>query len=409
MSRAAPTTESCSTAVTLRYEFQVRVQNPAGRSLEVATDFLLLTTERKVNDYGLMQARFASDHQIVAHLQPGNLLSMWWRAPEYGIGWRQEWLGIVYDLEIATDDQGITTATVTAASPLVLLAEVKIARYAGVTGQTVFLNTAAETIMHTLVRQNRGGLAKVVNARLLDGPLPIVAAEVDQGRGTVVKRWSCAHKTLLENLQALAPIAAADFDVIRSGGGWFFRFYPGQRGQDRTSGRGRVQFGVSDGTMQRPSFRQRNLGVATVAVVLGEGQGVARSVAIAYHPTLYSATEHREMIVDARNETGATADELADLGLARLLEQTAEPALAYRVVQLPDVHYGLAYEVGDLITARYMDTVYQQQVTSAAISVRGNGPPAFDISVGGYLTNEEQRLARINALQTRLESLETQE
>lgn len=398
------------------YEFQIRIANKSGVPKATITDFTYASCETRVNDLGLFVFSLPLEYGVHTRLEPLDVVSFWWRNRSIGIEWRREWIGIFYDLEIQPDSSGVYYMTAHCASGEVLLDEARVAYPAGVEGRSAFHGLPAETIMRSIVYYNAGAGAEQFDGRLVSFPSPEVFVEADQGRGNLISSWSCAHKGVLATLQDLAQIAGGDFGIERDdeAGGWLFRFYPDQRGTDRTTGSGatRVEFSDTRGNIKNGRYKQARRGRATVAVVLGQGEGEERAYTVVRHPTLYTADEHREMIVDARHEPNS--DGLYEIGLAKLLEQQPADAFTYEVVQRAGSHYGKHYEVGDRVLARptgIVGTIEQKVISAIVTASTQSGLVTIDIRMSGQdsdaIDSDERLYESVRRLASRVDSLES--
>lgn len=270
------------------------------------------------------------------------------------------------------------TIKITCPGHMAILGDRYVAWYAGTNNRSSFSTVAAETIMKTLVSYNAGSAATTGNGRLRTGTITGLSVQTDGAAGTTLS-WSCAWKNLLGELQDVALVAGGDFDLIKTGANtWEFRFYPGQRGTDRTSGSNKVVFGLDYGNMGNPVYSRNRLQESTVAIVAGQGEGSSRAIAIRTGMN-YSATNDREIFVDARQETtGAGLDSKGDQALK---DVEARKVFSYDVIQTPRSRYNVQYFLGDLVVAQFQDIVVQQQVYAVDISFTNDGTETIAIEM----------------------------
>ena len=171
---------------------------------------------------------------------------------------------------------------------------------------------------------------------------------------------------MLDQLQAIAQIAAGDFDLIKTGAQtWQFRFYAGQRGTDRSA---TVTFALELGNMAAPVYRYMRLVEKTVAVVGGQDTGVNRAV-VTRTGTDYSAANDIELFVDGRSDDSTA--KLNARGDSALDKAQARNAFSYKVLQTPASLYGLHYFLGDLVKAKYKAINVTKQVYAVSVSFDG--------------------------------------
>jgi hypothetical protein len=167
---------------------------------------------------------------------------------------------------------------------------------------------------------------------------------------------------VLEALQTIQLTSAADFDLVKTASTTFqFRYYPGQRGTDRTAS---LVFSLERGNMATPSFIDSRINEATAAVVGGAGEAQQRVVTIATG-TNYSTSRDPEIFVDAVQEDSANGRTQA--GKMRLVELDESSRFLFGALQAPNAYYGVHYTLGDKVTAVYRGVSSVQKVRAVSV------------------------------------------
>lgn len=347
----------------------------AGAKVAEIDDYWSLAYRKVVNEPGLLSFEMNAESPKIALLAQDAQIEVRRIDLTNGID-TTDFYGLYRAEKRAYTDHN--TILLTCPGQMDLLADSTISWYAGMTNRTSFSNAPAETLLKTLVNYNAGSAATTANGRLLDGTINGLSVETDSAGGNVLN-WSCAWKPLLPELQDIAKVAGGDFDLIKTGAAsWEFRFYPGQRGTNRSTGAGKVTFSLAYGNMADPVYTYDRMQEATVAVVAGQGEGQSRATVIRYGEN-YSATNHREIFVDARQET--TIAGLEAKGDRTLKDVQARATFDYNVVQVPSSLYGKHYFLGDLVAAQYQTISVVQQVKAVNIQFHKDGKETIDVEM----------------------------
>jgi hypothetical protein len=216
------------------------------------------------------------------------------------------------------------------------------------------------------VARNATGQATAGDGREMDGDFAnlAVSVEADSARGGPVS-IGCSHRPLLDTLQTIMQ-DIADFDLVQTGEADFeFRYYPGQLGSDRT---GDVVFALERGNVGQVSSSQYWTGIATAAIVAGQGHGDQREIEIVQSPD-WSSANHSEIFVDANDIPQGETARLVGRGLAKLAEAAPRQGLEFLVIPSQSVMYGREWALGDLVTGRYRDQVARLWVDEVTVAV----------------------------------------
>lgn len=301
--------------------------------------------------------------------------------------------GIMRDWILSTDENGVSFVEYTAPGINHILDFRSILFHAGYENRSIFESVAAETIMKTLVSYNTTDLASVANGRYRNGDLlPGMGYDIsvgyDDGLGEILS-VSFKGGKLLPSLQKVADQAGGDFALTWiSDDQYLFEFYPGQLGDDKTTGSERVVFSLENGTMLNPKLI-RTGAKSTIALSAGQGQEDLRDTSIVYGPD-YASDYDFEMFVDARSEK--TEDGRIYRGNLKLDEKRILERLDFEVLQTGNQFYSpipidgrQTYKVGDLVLAVYPD---EQIRKIEAIQVYWSDPSSEDAFIVDVTTRE---------------------
>jgi len=271
--------------------------------------------------------------------------------------------GLVRDWDLSTNDDNVEFIEFKCPGLNHILDLRSILWSAGFENRAAFAGIPAETILKTLVSYNCTDLASTGNGRQRNGDLlPGMGFDVrlgyDNGGGEILSASFKGGK-LLGALQRVADQAGGDFALSWLGGQIYqFDFYPGQLGDDKSSGSERVLFAISNQTMRNPRLI-RTGATATSAIAGGDGQEELRNTSEAFGPD-YASDYDIEIFVDARQEkTAAGRVYRADL---KLDEKRIKERLTFEVQQTGNQFYSpiaiagrKTYKPGDLVAAVYPD------------------------------------------------------
>lgn len=359
-------------------EHYLRLSSAAGVKRAEISDFLSLAYTARVNAPGVAVFTLAPEHRAIALLELDAQVEVWARNLDDGIGWQRAFAAFYRTPDYAVDATNDEVFTATCPGQMHLLSRRIVAYPANTPGKSTLPATPAETIMRTIVATNCTALATVGNGRLRDGAIAGISVEADQGRGTVLP-WSGPGKVVLSELQSLGQsgVGGGDFDLVKTGAqSWIFRFYPGQRGTDRTRGAGAVIFARERGNMGQPHYIRDRVEEKTVAIVAGAGEENARAFLVRTGHD-YSAANDIEVFVDARNSPAA----LATAGDSALNGTRARDVLTFDVIQTPSCTYGKHYFLGDLAVATYRGITAIVKIMAATTTRTPDGDTQVQIEL----------------------------
>lgn len=365
-------------------EYRLDIYNAAGTMLArlvgsaqrdtTEGGFLELSSSKRVNEPGLVAFTLDGDSPLIATMDHKSRVEVWRRDTERNILWYRENIGLFLDQERRYTDHAFFRAI--CPGPLWFIGTRHILYYANTANRSAFTTAKAETIMKTLVDYNAGANATVANGRMRTPNTLSITVAADTAAGNT-KDWYCAWDNLLASLQALvAAGSGGDFDLVRSGANWEFRWYTGQLGTDRSAS---VFFSLSLGNMRNPVYRHTRSIEATAALVGGQGEESLRATRVVTG-TDYAAANDVETFVNATN---ASSDAGYDAEGARVLKQMqAEHELTFDIVQDGPYLYGRDYFLGDLVTATYDAISVTRKIQGVQIDYAKDGTENINVDAG---------------------------
>lgn len=335
---------------------------------------------KHVNSPGGMTLRLSGGHPALDYLEENGQVEVW-RNP--GNGWYRDFTAVWTD-DYDWSYRAEPTFVGYAPGKLSILDGATVAWAAGSANRSTFEAVEAETIAKTLVDYNVTSSAGTANGRDLDwrGPFTITT-EYDRGQGTELD-VACSRQPLLETLQDVAASGDGDFDLIRSSTdplSFEFRWYTGQRGEDRTS---TVRFSVELANMQNVDYKHRGSQTKTAAVVGGRGEGANRDIEVRFSSD-DSSDRHREAFVQGTEFEVGAVDALRDKGDRFLGDHGDTEVFAFDVAQTPSSKYGVHYCVdgalGDLVTVvRPNDGESQtHKIVEVTVAVHADGSDSISV------------------------------
>ena len=349
-------------------EYQLRIIDTAGATQAVITDFLSLAFTRVTNEPGLIAFSLRDGHPALSYVVHNNQVEVWRKNADIGLDWGSspEFVGIIRSLVWSTDEA--TTLNVQAPGVMSILSWRIIGYRAGTLLRSDFVDDPPETVMKAIVTYNCTSSGTTADGRVRAATtsgkisnLYTVTVETDLARGTAITK-GCAWSNVLEALQTIQLTSAADFDLVKTSATTFqFRYYPGQRGTDRTAS---LVFSLERGNMVAPSFIDSRINEGTAAVVGGAGEAQQRVVTIATGAN-YSTSRDFEIFVDAVQEDSANGRTQA--GKMRLVEVDQSSRFLFGALQAPNAYYGVHYTLGDKVTAVYRGVSSTQKVRAVSV------------------------------------------
>lgn len=232
---------------------------------------------------------------------------------------------------------------------------------------TKFTSAKAETVLKRLVTTNIGPDALAANGRVESAVYTGFTVEADSLRGNTIS-IEISHQNLLDALKKIVDAAGGDFKVTRTGL-TTFRFdwiVP----VDKTTGSAAVIFSLENGNMGNPKLAMERSKERTVAFVGGGGEDDKRVVRPVHGPN-YSATNHIEMFVDARN-SGTDTTVLDGIGAVKLQEMRYRNVISYDVLQTIATQVEKDYFLGNKVKAVFAGVTQAQYVDEIVFAYKGS-------------------------------------
>jgi hypothetical protein len=238
----------------------------------------------------------------------------------------------------------------------------------------------ADDMSKAVVRENLGALATDAQRQLTG-----LSVDADAGQGPSIT-LSFAWQNVFN---ALSKIAEASwergtylvFDTLYSGaGGWTFRTYTGQRGQDHRATSPDPRLLV----LSNPSLRRQHAQERNYIYCGGQGQGAARVEKTATHAAWSGASRwaRRELRADARHS--ASEDAVQGQAYASLYANRPRLILTGDIQEADGLRYGIDYQWGDLVTVQHQGYAFDCHITAVRVSYQ-SGTETIKASVRGEL------------------------
>lgn len=321
-------------------EYSLHFYNSSGVKQAIVTDFLSLAYTRRVNSPGALNFSIKGDHELLDSIQDK------WEVEVRKDG-ASEIVALFRDEEWThTDERGSRFAAF-CPGIMSILSWRDVNWTAGSANRSEFNDVPAETAMKKLVHYNIGPGATTVEGRAIDGTNASISLQTDASGGDVIS-WACHGKNLLETLQNVSKVGNGDFDLVKTGASNYeFRFYGSHLGEDKSAS---VTFSMAYGNMSDPVYRRTRSTEKTVAIIWGQGEGPDRERTSTWGLN-YSADNHIETYVDARNIKPGDTTGLLEKGDAVLDDKRARDQFSFKVRQTDGVQYREDYDLGDIVAA----------------------------------------------------------
>lgn len=383
----------------MSYELFLKLYDRAGDTKRGAIFPLWARFADSVNADDPLVFRLNADSDPAQAVEELDIVEAFIRNREIGLissdgGFVSAFVGIIRDFDISTDESSITYIDFIAPAENHILSWRSVLFYAGADDRSTFESGAAETIMKTVIEYNFTASAIPANGRhrngdLLPGMGLNISIGADMEAGNLLSA-SFMGSNVLTALQKLAENGGGDFQLSWLGGNdWEFEFYPGQLGNDKSSGPDRVLFSLQNNTMRNPRLIKTGAR-ASSGVAAGEGQGDLREITEVFGPD-YSPDYDFETFVDARQEKTEAGREYR--GALKLDEQKAKEELSFTVLQTSNQFYSpiditgkKTYKAGDLILANYRGVDQVRKIER--IQVYWNDPSSEDSFIVDVTTRE---------------------
>ena len=349
-------------------------------------NFYSMYYRKILNGPGLLTVVVPDDHDIIQYLQDDLLIEIALvTGYPYPLGSIIDFYGLYRSYQLATDQYGNRHYVLQFPGATEILSRPIIGYKAGTANYSSWTSVAADTIMRNIIGRNSytpeiGG----ARARSRTGELDsywaydgATGAKNTAGTATALT-YSAAWRNALEALQELAQLGDVDFDVrynhvhynyqlgtvdyLYTDGNLAAFTYNNLLGVDRTTS---VYFDLALHNVAEANINADRLRERTVAIVGGQGEGSARTIASRTGANYNANTNDYEMFVDARSNTSG---ELNSIGDAKLLEEQARALVDTTVEQSDGYQYLRDYELGDRVSVRFGGTTATKRITAVEVS-----------------------------------------
>ena len=355
-----------------------------------------LTFTHKVNAPGSCAIEINDEDARARLFELDGQVEVWRRNQTVGLDWYLEWEGFHRTSNRLTRENDNQRYLSFSTGYLSLARRRAIMYFSGDAGSNK--SGLGETVIKEYVNENAGPGALLSTGRIQDaesdGVTLGLSIEGDAGNGLA---WSGGRsfRNLLTVIQNIADIANVAFDIIGTGTKAFeFRVYDKQRGEDRTTigldtaglnsaGNTPVIFSLGFGNMAVPVLSENRSQEVTVSYVLGQGVAEERNieevkddVAIADSPW-----NRIEDTINASNEATVSGNaNLIAVGDEELEKNKLKEKLSFSFMQIPSTFYGKDYTWGDVVTNRYEEKEFNQELDEVRVTVSENAENGEEIT-----------------------------
>jgi hypothetical protein len=242
----------------------------------------------------------------------------------------------------------------------------------------------AETVAKEFVDENVGPGATVAAGRRWEGAITGLSVEADAATGD---NWvgGRVNKNLLDVIDEIADIGPGDFmlqltsdanDPITLEFQWADEYW----GLDRTEGNGvnvPVIWDDSLGNIESVRYAYSRLDEINTASIGGPGSGTSR----AYTEVTTGGESDSPYARRAIFRKGSDADTVAKRqarGNALLERGQPKRRLTFSAKQTAAVRYGTTWDVGDLVTVKFRDNTFSQQIVGVRVGISGTGEESVE-------------------------------
>lgn len=367
--------------------YQIILKDPNANTLAIPQDIFYLEYARRINEIGAMTLRLPVAY--APYILIDGQIEIWRQVDSGPLYLEGETRWFIRKPTYHLDENGQEYIEVYAEDANTLLQRRQCAFYA-TDSHVTKTAVAADDLCKTIVSDNMGAAAAdylgAAAARQLTAALFSIQANLTQG-ALVTK--SFAWRPMFPVLQEIAETSTQAgtylaFDVVAIVGGTFeFRTYTVQRGTDHRWPGG-INPVILDPQMGNLSnIAQINDYTKAVSFVYcgGQGQDTNRVIQTATNATLAGLSPYGrfEDFQDARLNSataGVLAEAQADLWASR-------PVINFsaQLVQTPGVQYGVQYQFGDIVTARYRGQQYDCRIEAVHVTKMGSNPETVEARI----------------------------
>lgn len=351
-------------------EYQVWVKDHSGTRVALVTNWSRLEYEIKLSDVGYYEIPLIADNPNIDLFEPDAQVEIWRRAP--GGSWYKDWEGFHRRRRWWQDESARDMF-----SSIGRTYEEMLARRIMVPPQGLYDYIGDEEeydeygpgyltdVMRDMAYYHCGLGADI------DRQMPGFAIQADTNDGPIVAP-RFRYNNLLTAMQDMSAMGA-DFGIIGTGAATFeFRAWYPRRGLDRTvtntDGNAPVIFSIDRANMGYPEVIEDWLNVRNYVYVAGQGSGATRTVVERQDAVdiAESPWNRREAFYDQRQLN--TVGKLQQAGDGYLAEHQKQTTFDFQYLKSCNSMYGVHWELGDLVTARYRDFQFSVRVVAVHVS-----------------------------------------
>lgn len=205
-----------------------------------------------------------------------------------------------------------------------------------------------------------------------DRIFPNVSLEPDTGEGEYID-YSTRYVNLLTVCENVANAGKIDFGLIEGNniGEVVVRarsVWGKDRREGNSAGNKETVFSFLYGNMDIPIYTNNTSDEKNYIYVGGPGQGAERDVVPVSSPTT-TKWGRKEAFIEGRQQS--TTDALYSVGNAYLEDKKQTETLSFDIIQHIGSRWMVDWDLGDLITARYFDKVFDKKIVEIGVVVSG--------------------------------------
>lgn len=310
-------------------------------------------------------------------------LEFWRSDPLGGLDWYRDFVAVHRYDEFSQGSEGQIAYTMRGRGLNDLLQAEEIRWYKG--SAQAAKSGVCETVAKEYVNENIGPGATVVAGRDRAGNFQGLSVQAD---GLTGAAWDGdrANKNLLDVLAELAEFAPGDFNLVPlsyhpDALTMEFQWAADQWGEDKTEGNGArppVIFSPDLGNVENLKMIFSRLAEVNVCDVGGPGAGVTRPYTYRTSGAeLDSPWARRAVFRNATNT--ATAAGREDKADETLNKQRARRELSFDAKQTTATRYGRDWDVGDLVTVKFLGRSYDKKILGVTIGVDADGNESITV------------------------------
>lgn len=351
------------------YAYQARIYDASGNMIGLYDDLVSLNYRKILNGIGMAILTVPDTHPLIAQLVDDLLLqvNLIYLSPSNGIIYKQDFVGLYRDKQIATDDDGLSHYLLYFVGTNDVLSRNIVAYPSGVNNKSQWTGQNIHVIAKQIVQNNcTSALATTANGRLRNAnPVRSLIANLGSGHDptTPTINYSCAYRNVLEVVQELAQLGGFDFEVYfdKSSSNSLVYLQYDLMGTDKHT---TIIFDLSLDNIASANVDGERLREKTVAIVGGDGTGSGRTTSI-HTGANQSASDDYELFIDARS---SASPELDSIGDAKLDELTARTSVNVDISPSSGYLYNRDYDLGDLVTASYQGIQETKKITTVEVT-----------------------------------------